>query len=152
MAATYVKPGELGLNPEKLTEMLTELEQTVEIHSISVRFDGKVILEGAWEPFSLEKPQMMHSLSKIGTSICLGFALDEGKIHLEDKLLDYVRDELPEEYDPALEDLTIYHLLPCRQVPKNAAIMYVFEAYKRLGDKLVKTAEDKRRYRKSIPL
>ena len=71
MAATYVKPGELGLNPEKLTEMLTELEQTVEIHSISVRFDGKVILEGAWEPFSLEKPQMMHSLSKIGTSICL---------------------------------------------------------------------------------
>lgn len=44
MAATYVKPGELGLNPEKLTEMLTELEQTVEIHSISVRFDGKVIL------------------------------------------------------------------------------------------------------------
>ena len=27
MAATYVKPGELGLNPEKLTEMLTELEQ-----------------------------------------------------------------------------------------------------------------------------
>jgi len=45
MAATYVKPGELGLNPEKLTEMLTELEQTVEIHSISVRFDGKVILE-----------------------------------------------------------------------------------------------------------
>ena len=26
MAATYVKPGELGLNPEKLTEMLTELE------------------------------------------------------------------------------------------------------------------------------
>lgn len=54
---------------------------------------------------------MMHSLSKIGTSICLGFALDEGKIHLEDKLLDYVRDELPEEYDPALEDLTIYHLL-----------------------------------------
>ena len=52
MAATYVKPGELGLNPEKLTEMLTELEQTVEIHSISVRFDGKVILEGAWEPIN----------------------------------------------------------------------------------------------------
>ena len=103
MAASYVNPGELGLNPEKLTEMLTELEQTVEIHSISVRFDGKVILEGAWEPFSLEKPQMMHSLSKIGTSICLGVALDEGKIHLEDKLLDYVRDELPEEYDPALK-------------------------------------------------
>ena len=62
MAATYVKPGELGLNPEKLTEMLTELEQTVEIHSISVRFDGKVILEGSWHPLSLEKQQIMQSL------------------------------------------------------------------------------------------
>ena len=50
MAATYVKPGELGLNPEKLTEMLTELEQTVEIHSISVRFDGKVIV---WDLHSM---------------------------------------------------------------------------------------------------
>ncbi len=75
---------------------------------------------------------MMHSLSKIGTSICLGFALDEGKIHLEDKLLDYVRDELPEEYDPALEDLTIYHLLTV-QVPKNAAIMYGFRSLQKTG-------------------
>lgn len=134
MAATYVKPGELGLNPEKLTEMLTELEQTVEIHSISVRFDGKVILEGAWEPFSLEKPQMMHSLSKIGTSICLGFALDEGKIHLEDKLLDYVRDELPEEYDPALgrsDDLSsAYH---AGRFQRMAAIMYGFRSLQKTG-------------------
>lgn len=98
MAATYVKPGELGLNPEKLTEMLRNWNRQWKSTVSQYGFDGKVTLEGAWEPFSLEKPQMMHSLSKIGTSICLGFALDEGKIHLEDKLLDYVRDELPEEY------------------------------------------------------
>ena len=115
MAATYVKPGELGLNPEKLTEMLTELEQTVEIHSISVRFDGKVILEGAWEPFSLEKPQMLHSLSKIGTSICLGFALDEGKMMKHWKTLQFMI------------------CLPCRQVPKNAAIMYGFRSLQETG-------------------
>ena len=119
MKAAYVKPGELGLNPEKLTEMLKELEETVELHSISVRFGGKVILEGAWDPFSLEKPQMMHSLSKIGTSICLGFALDEGRIHLDDNLLEYVGDELPEEYDPALKDLTIYHLLTMQAGSKD---------------------------------
>ena len=71
MAVTYVKPGEIGLNPEKLTEMLKELEQTVEIHSISVRFDGKIVLEGAWDPFSLEQPQMMHSLYKYLSGICI---------------------------------------------------------------------------------
>ena len=51
MAATYVKPGELGLNPENWQEMLTELEQTKWKSTVSrVQFDGKVILEGAWGP------------------------------------------------------------------------------------------------------
>ena len=80
------------LNPIKLAEMLEELENTVELHSISVRYKGETVLEGAWAPFSLNDPQMMHSLSKIGTSICVGFAVDEGKLHLEDHLLDYVRE------------------------------------------------------------
>ena len=94
------------LNPIKLAEMLEELENTVELHSISVRYKGETVLEGAWAPFSLNDPQMMHSLSKIGTSICVGFAVDEGN-----HLLDYVREELPAAYDEALEDITIYDLL-----------------------------------------
>ena len=76
---------------------------------------------------------MMHSLSKIGTSICLGFAVDEGKLHLEDHLLDYVRDELPEAYDEALEDITIYDLLTMRQDQRNAATMYGFPGLRKTG-------------------
>lgn len=81
------------LNPFKLAKMLEELENTVELHNISVRYKGEKVVEGAWAPFSMEEPQMMHSLSKIGTSICVGFAVDEGKLHLEDKFLDYVRED-----------------------------------------------------------
>ena len=99
------------LNPYKLAEMLEALENTVELHSISVRYKGEPVLEGAWAPFSLDEPQMMHSLSKIGTSICVGFAVTEGKPHLEDKFLDYVREDLPENYDNALEEVTVYDLL-----------------------------------------
>lgn len=102
---------EMGLNPEKLFEMIETLEKEVELHSIVVQYDGKKIIEGAWDPFTLEDPQMMHSLSKLGTAICIGYAIDEGKLRLDDKLLDYVRGELPEEYDSALEELTVYHLL-----------------------------------------
>lgn len=64
------------LNPFKLAKMLEELENTVELHSISVRYKGEKVVEGAWAPFSMEEPQMLHSLSKIGTSICVGFAVD----------------------------------------------------------------------------
>ena len=35
------------LNPIKLAEMLEELENTVELHSISVRYKGETVLEGA---------------------------------------------------------------------------------------------------------
>lgn len=76
----------IELNPIKLEEMLEELENTVELHSISVRYKGEIVMEGAWAPFSLNDSQMMHSLSKIGISICVGFAVDEGKLHLEDHL------------------------------------------------------------------
>ena len=37
--------------------------------------------------------------------------VDEGKLHLEDKFLDYVREDLPDEYDEALENITVYDLL-----------------------------------------
>ena len=60
------------LKPKKL-----DPEKEAELHSISVKYEGKTILEGAWKPFTLEDPQMMHSLSKTGTAICVGFALDE---------------------------------------------------------------------------
>ena len=123
--------------------MLEELENTVELHSISVRYRGETVLEGAWSPFSLNDPQMMHSLSKIGTSICLGFAVDEGKLHLEDHLLDYVRDELPEAYDEALEDITIYDLLTMQAGSKGMLQQcMVFKDRERLGDKLAETAKD----------
>lgn len=76
---------------------------------------------------------MLHSLSKIGTSICVGFAVDEGKLHLEDKFLDYVREDLPDEYDEALENITVYDLLTMQAGSRNAVIMYGFPDWKKTG-------------------
>ncbi len=100
-----------NLNPYILLEMLEALENSAEIHSISIRYKGERVLEGAWSPFSLDEPQMMHSLSKIGTSICIGFAVTEGKLKLEDKFLNYVREDLPKKYDKALEEVSVYDLI-----------------------------------------
>lgn len=111
MITTYIDNYKKLLNPQIMLELLKQLEKTVEIHSICIRYAGETVLEGAWAPFTLQEPQMMHSLSKIGTSICLGYAVDEGKLKLEDKILDYLRDELPERYDSALENVTVYDLL-----------------------------------------
>ena len=111
MKEHYEKPEKLKMNPQKLLEMLEKLETTVELHSISVRYQGKIVLEGAWTPFDMNTPQMLHSLSKIGTSICVGFAVEAGKLHLKERMIDYVREDLPESYDPVLDNITIYDLL-----------------------------------------
>ena len=111
METIYVDPENYGIDSGKLREMLEVLEKEAALHSISVKYEGKTILEGAWKPFTLEAPQMMHSLSKTGTAICVGFARDEGKLKLEAPFLDYIREDLPEEYDPALEKITVYELL-----------------------------------------
>ena len=117
------------LNPFKLAKMLEELENTVELHSISVRYKGEKVVEGAWAPFSMEEPQMMHSLSKIGTSICVGFAVDEGKLHLEDKIF---RMNMMKPW----KILPYMIFLPCRPVPRNAVIMYGFPDWKKTGRRI----------------
>lgn len=42
MKEYYEKPEKLKMNPQKLLEMLEKLETTVELHSISVRYHGKL--------------------------------------------------------------------------------------------------------------
>lgn len=111
MKFEYVTPESTGIKSEYIYQMLQELDEHAELHSIVILNKGKLIAGGSWAPFTLEDPQMMHSLSKIGVSICIGFAIEDGKLHLEDRFIEYVRDELPDQYDPSLETITIYDLL-----------------------------------------
>lgn len=123
-----MKIADSGMSSEKLYQMVQELETQAEIHSIVILKEGKAVLEGSWAPYSLSEPQMMHSMSKLGIAICTGFAIDEGKLRLEDHFLDYVREDLPEEYDPVLENITIYDLLTMQAGSKKCANNVYFTA------------------------
>lgn len=123
-------PMEVGMSARKLLLMLNELEREAEIHSIVILKDGNLIMEGSWSPFTLEDPQMMHSMSKLGISICIGFAIAEGKLRLEDRFLDYVREDLPQNYNPILEDITIYDLLTMQAGSKQCANNVYFNSLK----------------------
>ena len=55
--------------------------------------------------------QMLHSFSKSMNSIAVGIAIDEGKLHLDDLVIDYFKEYLPEEYDKRIDQLTVRNLL-----------------------------------------
>ena len=92
--------------------MVQELETFVEdIHSISVVCDNDVIFSKCIQPYTEEPMQMLHSFSKSMNSIAVGIAIDEGKLHLDDLVIDYFKEYLPEEYDKRIDQLTVRNLL-----------------------------------------
>ncbi|WP_434311173.1 serine hydrolase domain-containing protein [Hominifimenecus sp. rT4P-3] len=76
-------------------------------HAI-VRKDGRELMHRDFVP---ETRQNQFSISKSITGTAVGFALEEGLIHLDDRIVDLLADELPAAVSPRLERLTIRHLL-----------------------------------------
>ena len=79
--------------------------------SISVVCDNDVIFSKCIQPYTEEPMQMLHSFSKSMNSIAVGIAIDEGKLHLDDLVIDYFKEYLPEEYDKRIDQLTVRNLL-----------------------------------------
>ncbi|GHT28757.1 hypothetical protein AGMMS49574_03700 [Bacteroidia bacterium] len=83
----------------------------VEIHSIMVVRNGKVVYEEWLNGGHPDSVHMMQSVSKSFLASAIAFAIDEGKVKLDDKVISYFPDELPETVSPWLAQLSIRHLL-----------------------------------------
>lgn len=85
---------------------------TNEVHSIIVVKDGKVVYE-RYEPG--HEPEVRHilwSASKTFTSTGIGFAVQEGLLSVDDKVVKFFTDdELPAERSAWLEQMTVKNLL-----------------------------------------
>ena len=53
----------------------------------------------------------VFSVAKSHTATAIGFAIEEGKLKLEDKPVEMFADIIPEDIDPRWKDVTLYHLL-----------------------------------------
>jgi CubicO group peptidase (beta-lactamase class C family) len=54
------------------------------LHSLVFRRGGEVVAEGAWHPYTLDRPHRLFSLSKSFTSTAAGFAVAEGLLSVDD--------------------------------------------------------------------
>lgn len=106
-------PEEVGVLPNAINELIDDFKQSkVEVHSLMIIRHGKVAYESWAFPFSPEIPHIMYSVSKSFTSTAIGFAVNEGLLTLDTKLVDIFPEYASmEENDEKLQKLTIYHLL-----------------------------------------
>jgi CubicO group peptidase (beta-lactamase class C family) len=86
-------------------------ESKHEFHSFMMVRRGHVIAEGWWTPYRAGANHMLYSLSKSFTSTAAGFAVAEGKLHVDDLVTSFFPDDLPQTVEPHLAELRVKHLL-----------------------------------------
>jgi len=101
-----------GVSPEAILRFLDAAEaSTTEFHSIMILRHGKVIAEGWWNPYGPGLRHTLYSTSKSFTSTAVGLAVMEGRLDVEDKVIPFFPDLLPDTVSPYLSDLEVRHLL-----------------------------------------
>lgn len=103
-----------GVDPKAVCALLRYYDQhQAGVHSIMILRHDKVVAEGWWAPYRPEFTNMLFSMSKSFTSIAVGFAVQEGLLTIQDKLLDFFPDVLPEGAEPCgyMKELTIRDVL-----------------------------------------
>ena len=93
----------------------------LDIHSVMILQDGNVIGEkwaGRGKP---DVPHIMNSASKTLTSTAVGFAIAEGKLSLDDKVVSFFPEKLPAKVSDNLKKMTVRDLLTmtCGQEKAN---------------------------------
>ena len=72
---------------------------------------GKVIAEGWWAPYRPDLRHMLYSTSKSFTSTAVGFAVTEKLLSVEDTVISFFPDQLPDTVTPFLAQMTVKDLL-----------------------------------------
>lgn len=112
MEFKQARPEDEGILPESITEFLDICDKEIHyLYSFAIVKNANILSEGYYAPMTWGIRKIMHSISKSVTSLAIGIIIDEGKLGLEDKVLDYFRGKLSDQYDKRLEDLRVKHLL-----------------------------------------
>ncbi len=92
-------------------EAVSNEADSIAAHGALLMRHGRVIAEGAWAPYRLDVPHMVYSMSKSVTGTAVGIAVDEGRISLDDRLVDIFFDVVSPKEAKGMKNLTVRHLL-----------------------------------------
>lgn len=105
-------PESQGVSAAAIKDFVDRAEQTIDaLHSVMIVRHGHVIAQGWWQPYAADEPHMLFSLSKSFTSTAVGLAIADGKLHLEDPVLDFFPDKAPAQPSANLKAMRIRDLL-----------------------------------------
>lgn len=101
-----------GLSSENILAFINSVEsKKLGLHSLMIVRHGKVITEGWWDPYKPDSKHMLFSLSKSFTSTAIGLAVGEGRLTVEDKVISFFPEHVPQNISPNLSAMRVKDLL-----------------------------------------
>lgn len=106
-------PEQEGVNPVLIKNLYHVLasKSDVDVHHMMILRHGKVISEVHAAPYRATDKHLLYSASKTVLGLAVGLAVDDGLLSVDDKVSKYLRDKMPESLSPALDSLTVRHML-----------------------------------------
>ena len=111
---TFIRstPEAEGVSSEGILQFLEAAGKSKhEFHSFMFLRHGKVIAEGWWNPYRPDLKHTMYSVSKSFTATAIGFAVSENRLTVDDKVISFFPNELPETVSRNLAGLRVRDLL-----------------------------------------
>jgi len=99
-----------------------------EFHGFIMMRNGHVISEAWWSPFQSSYLHTLYSLSKSFTSTAIGMLVDDKKIMVEDQLISFFPDDLPEVVSDHLKAMKLKHLLTMNTGHAEGTTSAMFES------------------------
>lgn len=86
-----------GVSSVKLNQWIEACEREIDcLHGFVFLRHGKVICEGSWKPFdTLNDPHFLSSHTKCFTTTAIGMLAEEGRLDLDERVMDILSDKAP---------------------------------------------------------
>ena len=108
-------PESTGISASHISNFVKRLQNKgVAMHSFLLLHKDTLIAEGYYKPYDADTLHRMFSISKSFTAIAIGLLMDEGKLSLDDTIIDYFPDKLPKDVHPWIANMTIRDMLMMR--------------------------------------
>ncbi len=107
-----VRPEDAGVSSSGIMNYLDAREKAgLEPHAVWVMRHGKVACRMNFAPYNDRTPHMLFSLSKSFCSAAAGFAVQEGLLSWDTRVIDVLPEKFPAEPSEWLRSITLHHLL-----------------------------------------
>ena len=107
-----VAPETVGISSKCIMKYLKKLEDAeLSVHDVIILRHKKICFEGYWEPFSQNYLHRIYSAGKSFIALAVGFLIEDGKISLDDRIIDLLPEEITKDANEMVKLQTVRDML-----------------------------------------